>query len=51
METISQPQELLPSPVSNTTKEILLMLPDVMVSTPPLESNWIYALAQINSLT
>ena len=43
VETISQPQELLPSPVSNATKEILERLPDVKTSTPLLESHWIYA--------
>ena len=42
-ETISQSQESIPPPVSNTTKDILLMLPDVKESTPLLESHWIYA--------
>ena len=43
VETIFQPQELLPSPVSNATKEILERLPYVKTSTPLLESHWIYA--------
>ena len=42
-ETISQSQESIPPPVSNTTKTILEMLPDVKESTPLLESHWIYA--------
>ena len=43
VETVSQPQHLLLSPVSNVTKEILLILPDVKESAPLLESHWIYA--------
>ena len=43
VETVSQPQELLPSPVSNVTKDILERLPSVQTSTPLLESHWIYA--------
>ena len=42
-ETTSQPQESIPPLVSNTTKKILEMLPDVKESTPLLESHWIYA--------
>ena len=42
-ETISQPQESIPPPVSNATKKILEMLPYVKESTPLLESHWIYA--------
>ena len=42
-ETISQSQESIPPPISNATKTILKMLPDVKESTPLLESHWIYA--------
>ena len=42
-ETVSQFQESITSPVSNATKKILEMLPDVEASTPLLESHWIYA--------
>ena len=41
MEIVFQPQD--PLSVSNVTKDILLMLPDVKESTPLLESHWIYA--------
>ena len=43
VETISPPKQLLPPQVSISTKEILLMLPNVKDSTPLLESHWIYA--------
>ena len=43
LETVSQPQQLLSSPVSNATKEILERLPDVKESFPLFESHWIYA--------
>ena len=44
VKTVSQLQELLPSLVSNATKEILERLPDVKESFPLLESHWIYAI-------
>ena len=42
-ETVSQSQESIPPPISNATKTILEMLPDVKESTPLLESHWIYS--------
>ena len=42
-ETISQSQESIPPPISNATKTILEMLPDVKESTLLLGSHWIYA--------
>ena len=45
VETIFQSYELLPSlTVSNASKEILDRLPLVKMSTPFLESHWIYAI-------